>query len=293
MRGSRAAKSFAGWKALGGIDLPVLRGLAAWQTAFFLVGLPGLVVAPLILMIREPRTSDTRAETSTAVSLGAVWSQLRTDRKVYVSHFAGMAAVNTYGFALLTWAPATFHRDFGWSLERTGTVLGIGIMLAGTLGMLASGHVADHLARNGVEDAPFRVLFVGTLLMVPVGLFGPSAGTGGMSAILFVVPVMGLFFAVVACAPTVLQIASPPSMRSSISAVYLFVVNIVAYALGPLSVGFLADNATGSDQNLSRALMVIAILTLPVGAFSFKTGLAPFRRVVRAQSSPADARESL
>jgi MFS family permease len=272
---------------LGGLDLPLLADRAPWQIVFVLVGLPGLIVAPLILKIREPRDSreTDRPEPSKAASLRAVWNELRANRRLYLSHFTGMAAVNTYGFALLSWAPAMFHRDFGWSLGRAGTVLGVGVLLVGTLGMLASGHIADRFGRKGIEDAPFRILFVGTLAMVPVGVLGPLAGTAWGSAALFVVPVLGLFFAVVACAPTVLQIASPIAMRSSISAIYLFVVNIVAYALGPLSVGLVSDHLPSSDGSLATALLIIAVLSLPAGALAFRAGIAPFSQIVLARRS--------
>jgi spore maturation protein SpmA len=91
---------------------------------------------------------------------------------------------------------------------------------------------------------------------------------------------MGLFFAVVACAPTALQIVTPAPMRASISSVYLFVVNIVAFALGPLSVGLISDRVAASDRSLAVGLMLLAAVCLPVGAIAFRAGLLPYRRAV-------------
>lgn len=276
--------------SLGPLALPAIGLVAPWQMVFIMVGLPGVITAPLLLMIREPRSSlepaDRRRNSSSPPdeSLAAVWHHMRTHGRVYVSHFTGMAAVNTYGYALVTWAPAMFAREFGWSLGRTGTVLGCGILIAGIGGTLLSGQIADRLSRSGADDASFRILFAGTLLMIPAGILGPMTAAAWLRAALFVVPVMGLFFGVIASAPTALQLATPRAMRASVSSVYLFIVNIVAYALGPLSIGFLSDHVVSSNQHLGPALVILAVVCLPTGALSFRAGLAPFRQTVRALS---------
>lgn len=269
---------------LGPMELPLLHRVQPWQAVFLMVGLPGIVVAPLLLLIAEPRrTSEALRHdpASTGAGMAALGGQLRAGGAVYTSLFVGMAAVNTYGFALVTWAPALFHRQFGWSIGHAGTVLGIGIMLAGAAGMIGGGHLVDRLTRRGMEDAPLRLLFVVTLLMVPVGILGPLVPSGNAAAALFVVPVMGLFFAVIACAPTAIQIATPRAMRSSVSAAYLFVVNIVAYAVGPIAVGFVSDHLPASGRKLAIALSIMAVASLPAGAVALSLGLAPFRRLVR------------
>jgi MFS family permease len=270
---------------LGGeaLHVPVFGTLSPWQMVFVLVGLPGLLVGPAVLLLHEP----SRRGMTQRSSLGDVLQQLRRNPGVYGTHFLGMAAINTYGYALVTWAPAMFRRSFDWSMERTGAILGAGVLVAGCAGMIGSGQIVDALSRRtdarsrGLrEDAPFRILFLGTLLMAPFGVLGPLAPTALGRALLFVVPVMGLFFAVVACAPTALQIVTPAPMRASISSVYLFVVNIVAFALGPLSVGLISDRVAASDRSLAVGLMLLAAVCLPVGAIAFRAGLLPYRHAV-------------
>lgn len=270
---------------LGGeaLHVSVFGTLSPWQMVFVLVGLPGLLVGPAVLLLHEP----SRRGMTQRSSLGDVLQQLRRNPGVYGTHFLGMAAINTYGYALVTWAPAMFRRSFDWSMERTGAILGAGVLVAGCAGMIGSGQIVDALSRRtdarsrGLrEDAPFRILFLGTLLMAPFGVLGPLAPTALGRALLFVVPVMGLFFAVVACAPTALQIVTPAPMRASISSVYLFVVNIVAFALGPLSVGLISDRVAASDRSLAVGLMLLAAVCLPVGAIAFRAGLLPYRRAV-------------
>jgi MFS family permease len=271
------------WLAGGGAPvLPFLGSLGPWQMVFLIVGLPGLVVGPLLLLIHDPRQEGARS--APRGTWGGLWEQLRRGKRVYAAHFAGVAAVNTYGYALVTWAPAMFRRDFGWSMQQTGLVLGTGILLAGGAGMLGSGHLADALTRRGFADATFRILFFGTLLMAPVGICGPRIGGGAARAALFVTPAMGLFFAVVACAPTALQLVTPANLRASVSSVYLFVVNLVAFALGPLSVGWLSDRVGVDEGGLALALMILAAACLPIGALAFGFGMAPFRRALPAPS---------
>lgn len=270
----------------GPLALPLFGALAPWQMVFVFVGAPGLLIAPLVLLIAEPRRAGGRAAgpRRSFAGLAAVRDQLRRNGSVYAAHFIGMAAVNTYGYALVTWAPSMFRRSFGWSMEQTGAVLGGAVLLAGCAGMLSSGQIVDALTRRGVEDAPFRILFFGTLLMAPVGILGPFLASGWGRAAFFVAPVMGLFFAVVACAPTCLQVITPAALRASVSSVYLFVVNLVAFAVGPLAVGWISDRVGASDRNLALALAALAIVCLPAGAIAFRAGLAPFRRAALSAS---------
>jgi MFS family permease len=277
------------WLGGAALHVPLFGMLAPWQAVFVLVGLPGLLIGPILLLLHEPRGSAAAPDRAGPgrASLRDVVQQLRRNAGVYGAHFLGMAAINTYGYALVTWAPAMFRRSFDWSMERTGTILGAGVLVAGCAGMLGSGQIVDALSRRtdagsrGLrEDAPFRILFLGTLLMAPFGILGPLAPTALGRALLFVVPVMGLFFAVVACAPTALQIVTPAPMRASISSVYLFVVNIVAFAVGPLAVGLISDHVAASDHSLATALMLLAAVCLPVGAIAFRAGLLPYRRAV-------------
>lgn len=279
--GGQLVRWLAGFGPLG---IPIIGHLPPWKLVFLAAGLPGLLVAPFTLMISDRRhaapVGHPRARPPAAVRLGAVWQQLRAGKRVYLAHFLGIATVNTYASALVTWAPAMFHRSFAWSIELTGMTLGSGLLLVGVGGMLFSGHIVDYLTERGYDDAPFRVLFLGTLMMVPIGILGPLTDIAWLRAALFVVPVMGLFFAVVACAPTALQLATPPAMRGSVSAIYLFIVNIVAFAVGPLAVGLVSDRLFSPDRALAYALMIMAVLCLPVGALAFRSGLAPFRRMV-------------
>ncbi len=265
--------------ALDGSHWPLISHLAGWQGVFLLLGVPGLLVAPLLLLIPESRKASPVA--STDASWAALRHHLHAGRALYWAQFAGMAAVNTYGFGLVTWAPAMLQRGFGWSVQRSGLVLGTAIMLSGTLGMLLSGRLADHLLRRGIGDASMRVVFLGTLLLVPVAILGPMTTTPWGRVLLFVMPAMGLFFAVVACAPVVLQIATPAALRASVSSIYLFVVNIVAYALGPLSVGLISDRVVSGRHDLGTGLLALGAVSLPLGACAFRAGLGPMRRLTR------------
>ena len=46
------------WFTVDRIDLPLVGAMRPWQIVFFVVGLPGLVVAGLALAMREPARGD-------------------------------------------------------------------------------------------------------------------------------------------------------------------------------------------------------------------------------------------
>lgn len=60
-----------------GAGLPLFGDLAVWKQMFVIVGLPGLVLAPVILFgVRDPR----RNTAADRVSLAAAWAQLKPSR---------------------------------------------------------------------------------------------------------------------------------------------------------------------------------------------------------------------
>ena len=67
-------------------DLPFVGSVRAWQLIFFVVGLPGLLVALLLCTVREPLRKGTRQRDGSAASpvpLRDVWNYLRDNRATF------------------------------------------------------------------------------------------------------------------------------------------------------------------------------------------------------------------
>ena len=102
---------------------PIVGELQAWQTAFMIVGLPGLLLALLMLTVKEPlrrgliEIKSSSASTSREVSFKDGMAFLFLRWKAYGSLFFGMSVVTLVGYTGF-WNAPLFERTWdGTSLE--------------------------------------------------------------------------------------------------------------------------------------------------------------------------------
>jgi predicted MFS family arabinose efflux permease len=250
-----------------GINIGIMAGFViggwmseafGWRSAFFIVGLPGILVAVIVrTSLREPPRS---ASASTASfdfieSLKALWS-LRAFRHVCL----GAALASVVGYAFLTWNPAFLERTHGMSRGEIGTWLGLASGLGGALGTLLGGVLADRL---GARDPRWHAWIpsIGRLLSLPcLVLF--TTQSNSTTALLWFVPaqIFGAFWFGPVFGLT--QGLVPPAMRAFASAVLLFVVNVIGLGLGPQIVGLMSDAfgaRLGADGLRASLLCVCAV----------------------------------
>ena len=120
-----------------------------WREAFFVAGAPGVVLAFVLLMLREPRRGarDAAAVAATPLSLSASLRALVARR----SWMANTVAQVIYTFAmggLATWMPTYFVRERGIPLATAASTFGLVLVAAGFLGTLLGGRLSDTLARR-------------------------------------------------------------------------------------------------------------------------------------------------
>jgi len=133
--------------ALGYIVGGLVGEAYGWQAAFFVAGAPGVALAFLLLLLTEPARGTLDAAPAAGPAPDAsVRSLLR--RKSYV---VNTAAQIIYTFAmggLATWAPAYFVRERGIPLGVATSTFGGLLVVAGFLGTLIGGRLAQRLARR-------------------------------------------------------------------------------------------------------------------------------------------------
>jgi predicted MFS family arabinose efflux permease len=227
---------FAGM-ALGGL----LNDTLGWRNAFLVVGLPGAVFALVVrFWLPEPRrgAADALEDAGAAPALAEVLRyllRLRSFRHVLAA--AGLYSITSY--AMITWSPAFLQRVFDLSPGEFGTQLGLAIGVAGVVGALTAGFLADALTRR---DARWLVWIAacGGVAVLPF-LVAFAASPSAMLALLVFVPAN--FFN--AWFPSVTQAVGQGlarlRMRALASAIVLFAINIIGLGLGPWLIGISND----------------------------------------------------
>lgn len=281
--GSGTSYMIGGWLyekfyAMGGLQLPAL-GLdfKAWQLTFVAVGLPGLLVAALLLWVREPARQTTALDKSDGIDLADVGAHLRAHWQAYSGLILGMSMMAVIGYGMLTWLPEFLLRTYGMDKAEGGAWLGGIFIIGGTAGTFSGAVFAGLLEKRGYPDANMRLIgVVAAILAVPAALAAlmPSAG-GALALFAFVTFLQYTHFGVGIAA---LQLITPNQMRAQVSALMLFSTNLFGLALGGSFVAFFTDFVFRSDAALNYSLACVAAIVYPLAATAIFLGLKHYRR---------------
>jgi MFS family permease len=262
--------------------LPLVGAVRSWQLVFFVVGLPGLLVALLLRTVREPNREGVHQimPGSSAVApmpLRGVLVYMRDNRVTFLCLNLGIAMVALYGYGATSWVPSLFIRRFAWKTGQTGLVFGLIVAICGTLGIVGGGKLADRLRERGLHDADLRVAFLSAVAGMPFVLLFPLTPDGRWAAALLV-PVTIFMSAPFGVAPAAIQQMMPNRMRAQATACYLFVINLIGIGLGPTIVALLTDQVLRDPKSVHLSLMVVGAITFALAAILLWFGLGSYRR---------------
>jgi predicted MFS family arabinose efflux permease len=239
--------------------------LLGWRAAFFIVGVPGLVLAVLVRMsVREPLRgmADGRPpsdEPAPAIRdvLRFVWS-----RRSFRHATLGTALLAAVGFASATWIPPFLYRTHAMRLGEIGTWLSAITVVGGVAGTLGGGFLGDRLAPR---DARWYVWMpaLALLIGVPFSIAGLLAQNRYVAIALWLIPTIS-YAIYVGPVMAMIQRMVGLRMRALAVAVFLFCTNLIGMGGGPLAIGFASDLMTktyGSDS-LRYALLGLGAVTV-------------------------------
>lgn len=265
-------------------EVPVLGTTYAWQLVFFAVGLPGLIVALLMLTIREPRRRGRLQAGVKTLPLKTVVAYLGTNWRVYGPMFLGLALSSIPASGVLAWGATLFQRNYGWSPAEYGTITGFSLLITMPAGLFAGSALAELLARRGYDDANMRVLVLATALGLPGAIAMPLMPSPWVALVLMflngVIVSMG--------APTqnaAIQVVTPNQMRGQVTALYLFVLNILGFGFGPTFIALFTQYLFHDDAMLRYAMALATAILSPLALIVMWAGMKPYgRAVARARS---------
>ena len=260
------------------VTLPLI-GLTmrGWQITFIVIGLPGLIVAALLATVREPK----RRISARLIPIRDVFAFLNKNRTSFAPIFIGMGiqVVMTYG--ALNWGPAFYQRTFGWTPKVYGVVMGLITIALMPVGTLFGSILAERFARAGRDDANMRVVLLGKLAALPFGILFPFMPNAYLA---IVVSTIGLFFLSWTAAPlnAALQFITPHQMRGQITALFLFVFNVIGFGLGPILVALFTDHVFKAESQVGLSIAMTGLILGPLGTFVIWLGMKPYGRSIAA-----------
>lgn len=266
------------WLESGGHDPFAALGVtAAWRETFLLVGLPGLVLLPLLLMAREPARRE-RLNQKAQASLADTWRFLVAQRRVFVPLFFGKAVFNLIAYAHF-WIVPMFERSWGWSRVRTGTLWGTTLLVSGLIGVILGGWLSDRWYRAGRRDAALRTVWLALLATLPLHALAPLMPSGELALAMFI-PTLIAAGAGSSAGSTATMLVTPNEYRGQMTALSLLIASGLGQFLGPTSVAGLTDFVF-EDPKALRYSLSIAVLSFSLLAFLvLSLGRRPYREAV-------------
>jgi len=230
---SRRARAMAGFmmavpvgimlsSAIGG---PVAQA-HGWRMALALAALPGLVLGPAVLWLREPERPRPSAAGGGVAALPAVFWWIA----------ASGAVVNFALYSFSTFLPAFLTRYHGMSVAQAGISTGFGSGISGILGALAAGLLGDRVKNRLYLAAGASLVAAGPVyaaLRMPAG-----SARGAVCLAMIGYGLLQMYYGLVYAA---IQDVVGPNMRGRAMAVYFVVTYLGGASWGPLVTGRLSD----------------------------------------------------
>jgi MFS family permease len=162
---------------VGTPSLPLIGELRPWQAVMMAVGLPGLLVAVLLLTtLQEPVRRTFRTPVSDVPVWGAInymWLKFAVFGPLNIGLTLG--ALDAGGRA---WGAAFFERTYGWGPATYGMAAGVVSIVAMLSGLWLGARWVDRMQARGLVDAPFRVILYTRAVTIPFAVAMPLMPPG-------------------------------------------------------------------------------------------------------------------
>jgi predicted MFS family arabinose efflux permease len=232
-RRARAMAAFMMAVPIGGMISYAVSGPVAqahgWRAAMVLAAVPGLILIPAVMWLREPARPAAVSELHSSRALAALPS-------TFWWIAASSAMLNFVLYTFSTFLPAFLTRYHGMSVAQAGLWAGIGTGVSGILGATLAGLVGDRV-RNRLWLAAVSTLVAAGPVFAAIRMPAGSAA-GAVWLAMTGYGLLQMYYGLVYAG--IQDIVAPP-MRGRAMAAYFVVTYLGGAAWGPLVMGRLSD----------------------------------------------------
>ena len=265
--------------ALGTIIGGVIATKWGWRHAFIWAGVPGLLLALVLLPFAEPERGHADCKTGEAAKRPAIRDVvklfcIREYALVVLGYTAYTFALGAFG----RWGPTFLHRTHGVAVEKAAEFFGAVLVVAGLAGTLIGGFAATAWQKHNPAGYAWT-LGLSVLVAVPLA-FGAFLASSTFWSMSFLAAAMFFLFLPTGPVNTLILETAPVNLRASAMAVSIFTIHLFGDMWSPEIVGRLADAFGG---NLQKAVLILPVaLIVAAGlwlALAMKTKRGSARQV--------------
>lgn len=269
----------------GNGDLGWLGAHQPWQMVFIAVGLPGILVALLVMTIREPKRQEMASGHSAAMPLREVFAFIRERWQLYGMLIGSTALIALLAIGTSVWYPTFLIRTYGMTTSEVGFYFGTLMLVCGTIGTIFGGWFAGRLVQKGQADANMKVVLVATILKGLPLIIGPLMPT----------PTLALFFMAIGTLVgqasqgvilAAIQDVTPNQLRGQVTALTLLGVNLIGMGLGGSVIAAITQFGFGDENALRYSIAITGAAVLPMIVVLILVGMPAYRRGLAEMSRP-------
>jgi MFS family permease len=230
-----------------------------WRDAFLYAGLPGVLLALVLLFLREPRRGESDGATgalpkTTVPELLGLFRNRRYQLLVW-GYTAQTFALGAFGL----WGPAFLHRVHGLPLKEAATVFGVMLAGSGLFATLLGGLAATRLHR--VTPAGYAwVMAFSIVAALPVCGFALTVGNATLSLVGLGASMFLLFLPTGPVMSELIEVV-PIHLRATAVALCTFLIHLFGDWGSPTIVGYVSD----WSGSLEKGVLILPFV-LMIGA---------------------------
>ncbi|WP_425997797.1 spinster family MFS transporter [Caulobacter sp. DWR1-3-2b1] len=233
--------------ALGVLFGGLIAAYVNWRVAFIVVGLAGVALAPIFKwVVKDPPRGGMDREPGEAAPLEApkapafkaVLATIMPKPSFWLLSF-GAACSSICGYGVAFWLPTFFQRSFGLTLPERAMFYSALSLIGGVAGIWLGGVLADKFGSKN-KAAYALAPAICFLVALPCFLLAMNVDSMVLAFLLFLIPT-GLNLAWLGPVIAAVQHLAPATMRTTTSALFLLINNLLGLAVGLWFFGYLSD----------------------------------------------------
>ncbi len=262
-----------------------------WRAAFFAAGIPGIILAALCPLLRDPPRgaqdagsgapppAPIEARRPIGIATGATYRRLLRNLP-YVLTVLGYAAYTFAVGGLAAWMPAFLERVRGMPRADATVSFGAIVVITGFIGTFAGGWLGDYCTRYS-RSAFLWLCALSTLIAAPFVWLALTIGSPRLYLLYMVIAQLCLFLSTGPVNAAILNIVSPLE-RASAVALSVFSIHLFGDAVSPFLIGALSD-----ASSLGQAVKIVPAAVVVSGAIWCWAARAEGRAAGRAEGRAA------
>lgn len=253
--------------------VPILGDLKPWQFALVVPGVVGVLLAFLLLAVREPPRPPLAA--TDRPTFRDLFRHMAKQRKFYFLLFAAPTMWSLAGSGWTAWMAAGMARTWGLTPGEIGKTAGMIALVATPIGLISLGSLMDAFTRRGHRDALLQITIVVQLLhMVPAMLIFAAPSLSMMWVAYGASMLITGTFQV--AASSVLTEATPSHLIGKAVALFSMTQNFLGLAIGPTIFALVSEGFFEGPRAIVHAMIICYALFITIA-----TGLIAMLMVER------------